>query len=139
MSIPKLAGRAAAMGALGVLVASGLAAAVPASAMQAAAGGGACFDPGEVGAARVTEGAKQVRDTNHLTAKQADAKEKALKSALAAKGKQPGGADLGATSIPTYIHVIQEDATTGVIPQANIDAQIDVLNAAGFAASKYGN
>ena len=130
MSIPKLAGRAAAMGALGVLVASGLAAAAPASAMQASAGGGACFDPQEAGAARVAEGAKQVRDTNHLTAKQADAKEKALSSALAAQGKKGGTANLAATTIPTYIHVIQEDATTGAVPQANIDAQIDVLNAA---------
>jgi hypothetical protein len=130
MSIPKLASRAAAMGALGVLVASGLAAAAPATAIQAAGGGGECFDPHEVGAARVAEGAKQVRDTNHLTAKQADAKEKALGNALAAKGKKGGNATLGPTTIPTYIHVIQEDATTGVVPQANIDAQIDVLNAA---------
>jgi hypothetical protein len=98
--------------------------------MQASAGGDACFDPHEVGAARVAEGAKQVRDTNHLTAKQAEAKEKALSSALAAKGKKGGTANLAATTIPTYIHVIQEDATTGAVPQANIDAQIDVLNAA---------
>ena len=130
MSIPKLVNRAAAMGALGVLVASGLAAAAPAGAMQASAGGDACFDPHEVGAARVAEGAKQVRDTNHLTAKQADAKEKALSSALAAQGKKGGTANLAATTIPTYIHVIQENATTGAVPQANIDAQIDVLNAA---------
>ena len=130
MSIPKLVNRAAAMGALGVLVASGLAAAAPAGAMQASAGGDACFDPHEVGAARVAEGAKQVRDTNHLTAKQAEAKEKALSSALAAQGKKGGTANLAATTIPTYIHVIQENATTGVVPQANIDAQIDVLNAA---------
>ncbi|MFE4000097.1 zinc metalloprotease [Nocardioides sp. YIM B13467] len=130
MSIPKLVNRAAAMGALGVLVASGLAAAAPAGAMQASAGGDACFDPHEVGAARVAEGAKQVRDTNHLTAKQAEAKEQALSSALAAQGKKSGTANLAATTIPTYIHVIQEDATTGVVPQANIDAQIDVLNAA---------
>lgn len=130
MSIPKLVNRAAAMGALGVLVASGLAAAAPAGAMQASAGGDACFDPHEVGAARVAEGAKQVRDTNHLTAKQAEAKEKALSSALAAQGKKGGSANLAATTIPTYIHVIQEDATTGAVPQANIDAQIDVLNAA---------
>ncbi|MER6938739.1 zinc metalloprotease, partial [Nocardioides sp. NPDC000441] len=93
-------------------------------------GGDACFDPHEVGAARVAEGAKQVRDTNHLTAKQAEAKEKALSSALAAQGKKGGTANLAATTIPTYIHVIQEDATTGIVPQANIDAQIDVLNAA---------
>ena len=118
------------MGALGVLVASGLAAAAPATAMQAAGEGGACFDPHEVGAARVAEGAKQVRDTNHLTAKQADAKEKALGDALAAKGKKGGSANLAPTTIPTYIHVIQEDASTGAVPQANIDAQIDVLNAA---------
>lgn len=130
MSIPKLANRAAALGALGVLVASGLAAAAPAGAMQAAGGDGACFDPHEVGAARVAEGAKHVRDTNHLTAKQAAAKEKALSSALSAKGKEEGNANLGPTTIPTYIHVIQENASTGAVPQANIDAQIDVLNAA---------
>ena len=98
--------------------------------MQAAGEGGACFDPHEVGAARVAEGAKQVRDTNHLTAKQADAKEKALGDALAAKGKKGGSANLAPTTIPTYIHVIQEDASTGAVPQANIDAQLDVLNAA---------
>ncbi|WP_141782106.1 zinc metalloprotease [Nocardioides albertanoniae] len=130
MSIPKLASRAAAMGALGVLVASGLAAAAPATAIQAAAGGGACFDPAAGGAARVADGTKKVHDTNHLTRSQAAAKEKALDDALAAKGKKGGGADLGPTTIPTYVHVIQEDATTGAIPQANIDAQIDVLNAA---------
>ncbi|GGR64126.1 hypothetical protein J2S40_004729 [Nocardioides luteus] len=130
MSIPKLASRAAAMGALGVLVASGLAAAAPASAMQASGGGGdACFDPQAVGAARVADGTKQVRDKNNLTAKQAEAKEKELTGALKAKGKKKGGsATLGPTTIPTYIHVIQEDATTGAIPQANIDAQMGVLN-----------
>lgn len=131
MSIPKLASKAAAMGALGVLVASGLAAAAPATATQASAGGGACFDPNEVGAARVADGSKHVRDKNELTPAQAASREKALGSALAAKGeKKGGGADLGPTTIPTYVHVIQEDATTGAIPQANIDAQIDVLNAA---------
>jgi hypothetical protein len=34
----------------------------------------------------------------------------------------------GPVRVPVYIHVIQPDASTGVVPQATIDAQMDVLN-----------
>ena len=49
-----------------------------------------------------------------------------------------GGRATGAVQVPVYVHVIQENATTGVVPAARIADQVEVLNDS-FAGATGGN
>ncbi|GLZ78735.1 hypothetical protein Afil01_35420 [Actinorhabdospora filicis] len=81
-----------------------------------------CADPG----ARLLPGAG-ARDPNTIGAAELAAREDELASRLAKLGRPPTE---GPVVVETWVHVITPDGTTGDVPDAQIDEQMDVLNTA---------
>ena len=87
-----------------------------------------CVDHGSDLRAKPTSTGRH--DPNELTAKQVEAREKDLATALRERGSRVS--PQATVTIPVVVHVISEDGTraNGSIPNSMITSQIDVLNQA---------
>ena len=112
---------------------------VPALSASASGGTGKnCFDPTSVDAAARGAANPRAGDTRAITAKQQAAIEARTKKILASKGRAgstTGSAAAGSTgtggplnNIPVYIHVMTSTSGAGNVTDAQITAQINVLN-----------